>query len=258
MWHNADLLNKRANMLFGICGLLLLLSGLYWFSQRPMFILKNITVVGMDNSPLNHVNKLLIKASALPRIKGNFFTVNLNTVRTAFESVPWVRQANVQREWPNKLIVSIEEHTALGSWGDNGRLLSVKGDIFTANLAEAEENGKLPEFNGPDGSEKEIVARFNEFKQWLAPIKLQPESLDLSKRYAWTLKLHNGPVIELGREETPKLLQTRMNRFIEVYPQLVEHLQNNIESIDMRYADGLALKVNGPIPGLNNKPHQVK
>jgi hypothetical protein len=54
----------------------------------------------------------------------------------------------------------VEEHEALGTWGEDGRLLSVKGDVFTANLAEADEDHELPAFDGPAGSEKEVLARF--------------------------------------------------------------------------------------------------
>ena len=93
-----------------------------------------------------------MRGTALPRIKGNFFTADLEEVRVAFESVPWVRQAAVRREWPNKLIVVIEEHKPLGTWGEDGTPGLGERRFFTANLAEAEEDGDLPDFNGPAGS----------------------------------------------------------------------------------------------------------
>ncbi|MFX6702108.1 FtsQ-type POTRA domain-containing protein, partial [Acinetobacter baumannii] len=89
--------------------------------------------------------------AAVPRIHGNFFTADLTAVRAAFEAVPWVRKAMVRREWPDRLVVKIEEHKALGTWGEDGKLLSQKGDVFTANLAEAEDDGDLLEFDGPPG-----------------------------------------------------------------------------------------------------------
>jgi len=46
-----------------------------------------------------------------------FFTADLDAVRAAFESVPWVRKAMVRREWPNKLIVTVEEHRGIGHLG---------------------------------------------------------------------------------------------------------------------------------------------
>jgi cell division protein FtsQ len=156
--------------------------------------------------------------------------------------VPWVRKASVRREWPNQLIVQVEEHEALGTWGEDGRLLSVKGDAFTANLAEADEDHELPAFEGPEGSEKEVLSRFAELRGWFAPIRLVPTSLSLSSRYAWTVRLDNGMSVELGREKDPSTLKDRVQRLVSIYPQLVARLQDGrIDTIDMRYPNGLAL-----------------
>lgn len=255
MWQDVKMLNAVTNALLVLVLLALLASGLWWLAQRPMFTLKTIRVEGVAQEQLRRVNPLTIRASAVPRIKGNFFTADLDAVRAAFESVPWVRKAMVRREWPNKLIVSIEEHRALGTWGDDGRLLSVKGDVFTANLAEAEDDGDLLEFDGPAGSEKEVVARFDQFRDWLAPIKVAPESVALSNRYAWTVKLDNGITVELGRAESDATLKERIARLVAVYPQLMERLQGKkIENVDMRYPNGLALKADGLVlAALNGK-----
>jgi cell division protein FtsQ len=165
-------------------------------------------------------------------------------VRQAFESVPWVRRATVRREWPDQLVVALEEHEALGTWGEDGRLLSTKGDVFTANLAEAEEDHELPAFSGPEGSEKEVLSRFGELKAWFAPAQLLPQALDLSSRYAWKVKLDNGMSVELGREQSRSMLKERVDRLVGIWPQLANRVQN-IETIDMRYQNGLALSATG-------------
>lgn len=249
MWQDIKLLNATANTLLGALLLALLASGVWWIAQRPMFTLKVIRVDGYADVQLAHVNALTIKATALPRIRGNFFTANLSTVRQAFEAVPWVRKASVRREWPNRLVVTLEEHEPLGTWGDEGRLLSVAGDVFTANLAEAEEAGQLPEFSGPVGSEKEVVARFADLQRWFAAVNLAPESLTLSSRYAWSVKLNNGMTVELGREQSKTTLQERVARLIGIYPQLVARLQDRIDSVDLRYPNGMALKASGLVVG---------
>jgi cell division protein FtsQ len=255
MWQDVKMLNATTNALLALVALALLASGLWWLAQRPMFTLRTIRVEGVAEEQLRRVNSLTIRASAVPRIKGNFFTADLDAVRAAFESVPWVRKAMVRREWPNKLIVTLEEHRALGTWGDDGRLLSVKGDVFTANLAEAEDDGDLLEFDGPAGSEKEVVARFDQFRNWFAPIKLEPEAVALSNRYAWTVKLDNGLTVELGRADSDATLKERIARLVSVYPQLVDRLQGKkIENVDMRYPNGLALKADGLVlAALNGK-----
>jgi cell division protein FtsQ len=245
MWQDIKMLNATANALLGLLALALLAAGLWWLAQRPMFTLKVIRIEGTEEMPLRHVSPSTVRITALPRIKGNFFTTNLDAVRIAFESVPWVRKANVRREWPNKLIVTLEEHEPLGTWGEDGRLVSIKGDVFTANLAEAEEDGELPEFAGPEGSEKEVVARFQDLHEWFAPANLAPDSVQLSSRYAWTVKLNNGMTVELGREQSRETLKARVERLVGIYPQLVARLQDRIESVDMRYPNGLALKASG-------------
>src|SRR6266571_400992 len=131
MWQDIRALNATANGLMALVVLACIASGVWWLSQRPMFNLRTVRVESMYEMELKHVNQLTLHQGVLGRIKGNFFTTNLEQVRTAFESVPWVRRATVRREWPDQLIVEIEEHEALGTWGEDGRLLSVKGDVFT-------------------------------------------------------------------------------------------------------------------------------
>ncbi|WLI89859.1 cell division protein FtsQ/DivIB [Massilia sp. R2A-15] len=254
MWQDARALNATANGLIAAVVLACIASGVWWVSQRPMFTLKTVRVESMYDMELKRVSELTVRAGVVGKIKGNFFTTNLEQVRTAFESVPWVRRATVRREWPDQLIVSVEEHEPLGTWGEDGRLLSVKGDVFTANLAEADEDHPLPQFEGPDGSEKEVLARFSELRSWFAPAKLVPEALSLSSRYAWTVRLDNGMQVALGREKDHTTLRNRVQRLVGIYPQLAARVQG-IESIDMRYPNGLALAAAGlKFPKDGSKP----
>ncbi|RXZ36378.1 FtsQ-type POTRA domain-containing protein [Oxalobacteraceae bacterium CAVE-383] len=262
MWQDVKLLNTLSGLLVAGALLALFGAGLFWVAQRPMFTLKTIVVEGMPDMPLRRVNALTIRSTALPRIKGNFFTADLDAVRGAFEAVPWVRQAMIRREWPNRLIVSIEEHRTLGTWGEDGSLLSVKGDVFTANLAEAEEDGPLLAFGGPEGSEKDVVTHYQQLKDWFAPLSLKPASLQLSDRYAWSVKLDNGMALELGREQDKNTMRERAARLIAVYPQLLQRMNGKIENVDLRYPNGMALKAGGltlaGLTGSAGKQNKVK
>ena len=255
MWHDVRAMYASASGLVAAVVLALIASGVWWVSQLPMFTLRAVTVQSMYGMELKHVNKVTLRAGVVGRIKGNFFTTNLEQVRTAFESVPWVRRATVRREWPDQLIVEVEEHEPLGTWGEDGRLLSVKGEAFTANLAEADEEHDLPALEGPEGSEKEVLARFAELRAWFAPLRLTPEKLSLSSRYAWTVKLDNGMLVALGREPDRFTLKARVERLVNIYPQLAKLLPAGIDSIDMRYQNGLALTAAGlKVPADGNKP----
>ncbi len=83
-----------------------------------------------------------IRANAAPRLAGNFFTIDLQQGRAAFESVPWVRRAVVRRVWPDRLAVHLEEHRAGALWvpdDGNDKLVNSFGEVFEANVGDVED-----------------------------------------------------------------------------------------------------------------------
>jgi cell division protein FtsQ len=235
MWNNVRQLNAAASLLSAAALLALLGAAGYWLAERPMFALHGIAVEG----DIEHVNAPTIRADVVGNLHGNFFTVDLDRARAAFESMPWVRRASVRRVWPDRLAVSLEEYTPLGTWGDN-QLVSVDGDLFTANQGEIDKD--IPEFSGPPGTEKMVVQRYRDFQKWLAPLGSAPEAVTLSARYAWTVRLANGLQIDLGRERTDQTLDERTKRLVKAWPQIVKRWGNDIESADLRYPNGLAIR----------------
>jgi cell division protein FtsQ len=186
--------------------------------------LRDGAVESLYEIDLKHVNELTVREQRAGQDRGNFFTdrpgAGAHDLRSRALGAPRNGAARVA----DQLIVEVEEHEALGTWGD-GRLLSVKGDVFTANIAEADDDHVLPAFDGPAGSEKEVLARFAELRSWFAPVKLVPQELALSSRYAWTVKLDNGMSVELGREQDKNDRQGAGAAPGGVYPQLVARLQ---------------------------------
>ena len=245
MWNDIRILNTITRAMLGLLVLILSSAAFKWVSHQAYFDLRVVQIKGATQA-LRYVDGATVRSTALPRLRGNFFTADLNAVRVAFETVPWVHHASVRREWQNKLIVELDEYVALGTWGgDDDRLLSADGIIFTANLDEAEQEGKLMALGGPDDSAKEVAARLADLRSWLAPVRLAPREFILSDRYAWTAKLDNGITLKLGREHSRDALRMRVERFVSVYPQLAARLGDRIEVVDMRYPNGLALRARG-------------
>jgi len=87
-----------------------------------------------------------IRANAAPLLAGNFYSVDLQQGRAAFETVPWVRHAVVRRVWPDRLSVKLEEHRAAALWEGGGedssgdRLVNSFGEVFQANLGDVEDD----------------------------------------------------------------------------------------------------------------------
>jgi hypothetical protein len=159
LWHDVRLLHSGANALLALALAAVLAAGAHWLVKRPYFTLRSVRIEAAPGTELRHVSTPLLRTSALRRLNGNFFTVDLNEVRAAVVAVPWVRRAMVRRIWPDRLVVAIEEHRPLALWGD-GHVVNTFGELYSANLAEAEEYGPLPEFSGPAGSESTVLARY--------------------------------------------------------------------------------------------------
>jgi len=247
MWHNARLLNLIASALYALVALMALGAGLLWLAQRPVFAITHVELTAMDGGQLRHVNAPSVRSNALGKLSGNFFTLDLNAARAAFESVPWVRHASVRREWPNGLAVQLEEHEALGTWGgaDSGRLINTYGEVFVANTAEAEEDAQLLALDGPPDSEEDVVEKLETMREWFKPLKVEPLAVALSSRYAWRARLSNGMVVELGREQNDEdraAMEARVKRFVASWPQLTQQWGRQIDYADLRYPNGFAIR----------------
>jgi cell division protein FtsQ len=254
MWNNARLLNAIANGLLLIALFAVLAVVTIWFANRPIFAIRDVVVSSASGTQLKHVSAPLLKAAVKKELNAKatpssdqllgsaryFFAVPLESVRESFEQVPWVRQASVRRVWPNRLHIEIEEHKAAAVWGD-GRLVNAQGELFSANLGEAEEQGPLPQFAGPNEASVQVLRRYAELVQWLAPLNMRPESLTLSTRHAWTVKLEDGTTLLLGREQGVAM-EDRMTKWVASVPRLQSRLASRPELYDLRYPNGFAVR----------------
>ncbi len=239
-WHDARLINALANALTGATLLAALAAGTWWLSQRPYFTLRGVSIEAAPGHPLRHASAPLLRAAVTRHVRGNFFAVDLDAVRATFETVPWVRRASVRRVWPDGLAVAIEEHRPLAYWGD-GRLVNTFGELFAANLAEAEEEGELPQFSGPEGSALQVARRYAELREAVAPLRAHPDSVALSPRYAWTMRLDDGTRLLLGRDQGMPV-ERRVARWVEAWPEVTASLKRRAEVIDLRYPNGFAIR----------------
>jgi cell division protein FtsQ len=256
-WHDVRLLNATANALMALAMCALLSAGIWWLAQRPAFALQIVRVEAISpQQPLMHITAPLLRSAASGTIRGTFFTVDLEAVRESFETVPWVRRAQVRRIWPNTLLVGIEEHRPLAIWGD-GRLVNREGELFVANPEEAEADQTLVAFSGPPGSEADMTRRWRELNEQLAPLNLTIESLTLSPRYAWTARFDNGLTLVLGREQDVSIA-SRIERWVSVYPLAQARLSRDAVSVDLRYPNGFAVRAPGALDQTPRKPAAMR
>lgn len=229
MWDKPELMNPIANVLYAAAFLLALYAAFVLIVSLPLFPLKEVQLL----SAPSHVQRADVASVLKRELRGNFFTVDVGKARKAFESVPWVRKADVRRQWPDRLVVRLEEHAPLARWGSIA-LVNMQGEVFSAPY-----EGKLPVFVGPTGRSKEMAIQYAYFKKSLAPIEREPVQLSVSSRRAWTLKLDTGTTLELGRTD----LENRLARFVQNHARAQALLGRRMDHVDLRYPNGFAVRM---------------
>jgi cell division protein FtsQ len=221
-----------------------LVMGLWALVQLPAFALTGITVRG----DVEHNNEVTLRANVATKLTGNFFTADLGRVRQAFESVPWIRLASVQREFPNRLRVTLQEHKPVAYWGEDreSRMVNSYGEVFEANVADLEDD-KMPRLSGPDSQSQLVLAMYVALAPAFKELTMTLDSLVLTDRGSWRAKLSQGAVIELGRGSVEDVM-SRMERLNKTVTQVTQRLGRKVsamESVDLRHDNGYALRLRG-------------
>jgi cell division protein FtsQ len=241
------LMNGVAAVVFAMAALALLAAALLWLTRAPFFAIRAIQVEG----DLLRNNLPTLRANALPRLQGQFFSLDLQRTREAFESVPWVRHAVVRRVWPDRLAVRLEEHRPVALWQPederNPLLVNSFGEIFEANVGDVEDDG-LPVLAGPSADAEASAAAMWSLLRRLQPLlasqDLTLRRLTLSARGSWRGETEDGQVIEFGRGSEDEIV-ARSERFVRTLAQVTGRWRKPLLSADLRHADGYAVRLQG-------------
>lgn len=187
---------------------------------------------------LQYVSRDEVRSALTDTELGSFFSADVDGIRSSIEALPWVDRASVRKEWPDILKVFLVEQQPLAHWNVQQRpraLLNEQGEVFEADKDVLTK--PLPYLSGPEHAVDETVAQFHKVQQLLELNGHWISSLQLSERFAVDVVLQSGIELRLGREG----LLERVQRFIDLYPQLAAHRDSLIEYVDLRYDTGVAV-----------------
>ncbi|MDD2727820.1 cell division protein FtsQ/DivIB [Malikia sp.] len=236
------LMNWVASALFLGVALAALGSAALWAARHPSWTLGHIVIDG----EVEHQNEVAFRAILAPQLRGSFLTLDLQEVKRLFESAPWVRQAVVKREFPNRLHVTLEEHEAAAWWGEAGSdtLVNFQGVVFEADPDEPQ-TATWPELLGPEGRSEQVYALYRQLQPVFQSLQHGISRLELDASGHWRATLTGGTVIELGRGDSTELL-ARARRFGATWPELIARYGGrDLESADLRYPNGYAVRMRG-------------
>ena len=239
------LMNMTATVLFLGCGVGVLAAGGAWLLRQPAFAIGHIAVEG----DVAHTSAMSLRANVAPQLKGNFLTVDLDAARHAFEQVPWVKSAQVRREFPSGLRVQLLEHDVAAYWGAEGSptLVNSQGQVFEADPDEVEDES-LPRLLGaaPERA-AEMLDMARRLAPLLAPLGSGLETLELTGNSGWRVLLASGAVLQLGGGTSDEVLE-RVRRMAGTLAGAAQQQGRGVEALeyaDLRHDGGYALRLRG-------------
>ncbi|MGI9212013.1 MAG: cell division protein FtsQ/DivIB [Methylococcaceae bacterium] len=199
------------------------------YSDNPLPI-RYIRVEGA----MNHINPSEIAQHLQHLVGMPSYRLDLSSVERAVRQSAWVDQANVARLWPDTIRIRISEQKPMAIWGDEG-FVNNRGELFYPGSIQTHTH--LPRLYGPSGSEKQLLAMLHALNKAWKSRGIKISRLTLSERQAWSLVFDSGLNVIYGKKD-PSLATIKLER---VLPALGEQRFAELASVDVRYANGMAL-----------------
>ncbi len=194
-------------------------------------------------------------------VQGNFFSVDLGEIEQAAKTVHWVSAAQLQRRWPDTLIMHMTEAIPIARWGESQWLTK---DQQVIELPEDVALDHLPVLVGPAEMHEKV---FNQYKHWGAVLKavgLTVREIEFTPQGTWTMQLTGKAVVPLFKDDEsakddatmPKTMTRqqsivlrmgkdsvdgRVTRFAQVFARSLKSEFYRIAAVDLRYPNGFAV-----------------
>lgn len=210
--------------------LVTILYALNFCKQPQTFPIQTVKIYGAD-----HINHEEIRHMLLPHVAHGFFAVDVDSIKDRLTQLPWVSDTVVTRIWPNQLKITIAEKKPIARWNESS-LLSQAGDLFQPDTESFPSD--IPQLVGPLGEHVHMMEYLQNANQILAPLHIKVSSLKLTEDRLWNVGLDNGIKIIVAYKE----LLTRLSHFVKVYPRIIGTHALQVDYVDMRYANGIAVR----------------
>ena len=181
-----------------------------------------------------------VEAAVIDKASGNFFSLDLASIKADAQKLDWVESVDVRREWPDTLVVTVTEHKPAMRWGSDKWVSTVGAVIDLPQSIKAKNVIKL---NGNESQAKRILLQATRWKNELKEDGIDLKGVSLSESEAWTLKLYfHGYDAEfdllLGHED----VEERLERFELLFNRRFKYSDRALKRVDARYPDGLAVE----------------
>ena len=223
--------------LLSVCALLLTARLIYLFlvdAQR--FPIGTVKIA----ASYQHITRKQLESVLSTYLNTSFFALPVRRLHADLLALDWSDQVYLERVWPDTLKITLVEKSPVAVWND--ALMDDSGDVFNVGKESADAT-TLPRLSGPVHQQTDVLQIYQKLSKLLSTYGLHAASLQLRDNQAWELTLTNGIQLRLGKRDLDK----RLLRFCKAYPAVFAEKPEQLTSVDLRYAHGMAVQWKQPM-----------
>lgn len=201
-----------------------------WLGKPSTMPIKQVRIEG----ELQHVSRESISTALSQLVNTGYFSMDAAAIVSKTTSLEWVDEARVRRIWPDTIVVSLKEQRPVAIW-NNTKLLNERGEIFSPDFNQV--SFDLPYLSGKDVSSNSVLEEQQRIDELIKKVGVSVKALTLAEHGSWLTELTNGIVIKAGNLSAAK----NINKSLTLVASLEGDLLNRIETVDLRYPNGVAV-----------------
>jgi cell division protein FtsQ len=219
--------------------------GLATASSEAGFVVRQVEIEGARNQP-----RLSIYREVLEGGSDSMLLADLPAMRDRLVALPWVKEARIQRRWPDRLRITVIERKPAALWQYQGRLRLIDSDGVVLPADGLAPYAKLPLLVGggarvqAPGLLKMVSAHPRLSDEMEAALWVGQRRWDLRMKSGETISLPEGPAAEAA-----------LMRFADI-DRATPLLGRGFVRFDLRLPDKMVVRVDGE-PGQPVKPRPV-
>lgn len=203
--------------------------------SQPLLPINSIQVIGeLHGLKIDELQQAINSVT-----DGGFFSVDVRQIKQTAEQLPWAQSVSVRRVWPDTLEIAVTEQTAVARWNNNA-VINDQGVLFYPRPEDMP--AQLPQLEGPDGTHLQLLDHYKEIQAILSAQGLSVARLSYNNRRSLEVDLADGPRLLLGRVRDSRDSANLVARFASAYQRSFKDKSHTIESVDLRYTNGLAVR----------------
>jgi cell division protein FtsQ len=199
-----------------------------------IFVMNNPVQVVRVSGDLSLPERDAVKTAVLQRLDGGLLAISLDDVVEGVLALSWPREVRVRRVWPGVVDVNVTKDTFVARWGGGGVLNSAGQVVDSAGPPDE----SLPLIRCTNANGARAMQIFQMLGQVLADTPLKVAEVEEDALSEWRVTFTNELTVSLGHEE---LLQ-RVERFSRVYRSVIEDRLDQVDRVDARYRNGVAVR----------------